>query len=220
MKILTTTIALLTIVLCLNSSCFSDEYEIIFEEGEAIDQNSNSIKYDSIKGKDHLDNKYLAKVTIKQNGVEKVTNLRGSTLPAAPFFYECWYEDNPLPPNDHNIKYIFKEWGKKLEGLPQDYLGNNFIQFLENFSDIIKHLNHVPVIPSGKYYFVMGCHKNGTSVHGHPYAVRIKGSDSKEELYRPNSLVEQKDLVHGGYLSTLNKNKLKIIRSVNANQTS
>jgi hypothetical protein len=179
-------------------TCFADEYEIIFSEG--------AYSFDKNKGYSDLDNKYLAKVTIKKNG-EIITNdvtIRGSTLSDSIFYYEMWNnETNINPPTDDDIKDIFIKWDKESDISNTD-VPPNLINLINDVREIIKYLASVPVIKSGSYEFTMGCHKNGTSVYGHPYAVRIKGGIDEKEPY--NGKIDSTNLIDGGIICTINRN--------------
>ena len=172
-------------------------YEIVFEEG--------AFKYDLSSTSESVDNKYLARVTVKKDGIVIAKELRGSTLPDAWAFYQRWNVElkHTDAPRDADITSIFEYFEKQTAAL-----GNGNVRLgntkLADITDLLDVLNRVPVLKSGEYPFVMGVHKGGRSVHGKPHVPRLLGGTQKKpyDLTDPTS----KATTPGGFIHTLNKN--------------
>jgi len=182
-------------------------YEIVVQEG-AYQYNKDLPMTDN-------NNKYLAKVTIKKNGLVVVTDIRASTLPDAAFFYHSWHsEKKAKPPTDNDVEQIFKKLKNDRAALEAAWNdSNSFIANLIAFTQILEVLNAVPVIWSGKYEFVTGLHKGGKSVHGKPFAVRTIGGSTIAKAYDGRTASPKPELV-GGFLATINENAAQGMRKV------
>ena len=181
----------------------ASNYEIIFREG--------SYEYNTTMPATSHNNKYLAKVLIKKDGVILNPNktIRGSTLPDSWFFYEVWHgKGNVNPPNDNDIKRIFTEWeGNRPGSSDYNVIGPNVYKLLNDFESIIKKASYSPVIYSGKYYFDIGVHNNATSPNdtGWPYVPRLKGRNINSP-YDGRDPDKVGNIYVGGYIKTINKN--------------
>ena len=182
----------------------ASHFEIIFTEG--------AYEYDISKSETDTENKYLAQVIIKKDGVIMNQNevIKGSTIPDSWFFYEVWRgEGNITPPNDEDIEKIFNEWEDK-STIPNDYnlLDNNLIQFINDINDVFEKATYIPVIHSGTYKFKIGLHKNGQSSAGLglPDVPRLIGSYKPQKSYDGRSPDESTLQIDGGYIATINKN--------------
>ncbi|MDP3090875.1 MAG: hypothetical protein Q8N04_09370 [Nitrospira sp.] len=175
-------------------------FEIVFEEG--------IFKYDSSLTPEHVNNKYLARVTVKKDGNVIVKDLRGSTLPDAWAFYQRWNIDlkHIGPPSDADIVSTFNHFEKETTALRNGNakLGNTS---LADINDILDVLNRVPAIRSGNYPFIMGVHQAGNpdKRHGKPYVPRLLGG-TKDNPYDPVDESTSRATVTGGFIRTLNRN--------------
>jgi len=175
------------------------KYEIVIEEG--------AFKYNPSSTSENVDNKYLARVTVKKDGNVIARDLRGSTLPDAWVFYQHWNIDlkHTDQPSDDDIVSMFNHFEKETTALRNGNakLGNTS---LADINDILDVLNRVPVIRSGSYPFIMGVHQAGNPDrrHGKPYVPRLLGG-TQEKPYDPTDTTS-KATVTGGFIRTLNKN--------------
>lgn len=173
------------------------KYEILFEEGV--------FQYDPASTADDVNNKYLARITVKRDGNVVAKDLRGSTLPDAWVFYQRWNVElkHTSPPSDADLVAMFEYFEKQTIALRNSNakLGETS---LADIADILDVLNRVPAIKSGDYPFVMGLHKGGQSVHGQPYAPRLLGG-TQEKPYDPADSTSKAATI-GGFIRTLNKN--------------
>lgn len=180
-------------------------YEITFEEG--------AYKFDPDSKSTDVDNKYLARVTVKKDGQVLAKDIRGSTLPDAWVFYSRWNVElkKTTTPKDADITAMFEYFETQSAELRKSDAKIGETR-LADIADIIDVLNRVPAIPSGSYSFVSGLHKNGNSVHGKPYAARLLGSTASEP-YDP-SVSNSKAAELGGFIRTLNRNNAQGQRKI------
>lgn len=175
------------------------EYEVSFVEG--------AYKFDVNASPTDVNNKYLARVTIKKDGQVVAKDIRGSTLPDAWAFYVRWNVElkKATAPKDSDVVEMFDHFEKQTTELAKSgaKLGETKLADIAGILDV---LNHVPAIPSGSYTFVTGLHKQGTSVHGKPYAARLLGATA-EKPYDPRD-ANSKATEVGGFIRTLNKNNV------------
>ena len=174
------------------------KYEIVFEEG--------AFNYDPGSTPEDLDNKYLARVTVKKDGNVVTKDLRGSTLPDAWVFYHRWHVElkQASPPSDADIDSMFENFEQRTATLrdANAKLGETSLADIANITDV---LNRVPALRSGDYPFEMGMHKGGQSEHhGHPYVPRLLGG-TQEKPYDPADS-SSKATATGGFIRTMNKN--------------
>ncbi len=183
-------------------------YEIIFEEG--------AFQYYASKSPAAVDNKYLARVTVKKDGDVVLKDLRGSTLPDAWVFYQHWNVElkRSTPPTDADIASMFQHFERQTSALrdADAKLGNTN---LADIADILDVLNRVPALKSGRYPFVMGLHKGGQSVHGNPHVPRLLGGD-RGRPYDPTTDSASTATTIGGFVRTLNKNNAQDQKNIAA----
>lgn len=187
----------LALSVILVTTSHASSYEITFEEG--------AYKFDPKSKASDVDNKYLARVTVKKDGQVLAKDIRGSTLPDAWVFYSRWNVElkKTTAPKDADITEMFEYFEQQSAELRKSDAKIGETR-LADIADIIGVLNHVPAIPSGTYSFVSGLHKNGGSVHGKPYAARLLGSTAADP-YDP-SVSNSKASDVGGFIRTLNRN--------------
>jgi len=181
----------------LSTSTHAASYEILFEEG--------AFKYGPASSPDDVDNKYLARVTIRRDGSVLAKDMRGSTLPDAWAFYQRWNGElrHESPPSDTDVKAIFDDFEQRTATLRASDLKLGATK-LADLADIVDVLNRVPALKSGKYPFAIGVHKGGLSVHGKPYVPRLLGG-TLEMPYDPDDHATKATTV-GGFIRSLNKN--------------
>lgn len=191
------------------NSAYGTHFRIVFTEGE------NTFNYDLPLSE--LANKYLAKVQLFKDGELILDDVRGSTLSDSIFYYQLRHtgiEDRS--PTDDDIQKIFEDWDTQVNGGVVD---SNLMGFLQDINAIIKFYASVPVVWSGKYNFVIGLHKNGSSVHGQPYVPRLQGTWNKDTPYNANNTDntdEQVRNLNGVWLATVNANKAHEMKRVAA----
>jgi hypothetical protein len=170
-------------------------YEVVFDEG--------SYKYVPASGANDVNNKYLARVTIRRDGSIVASGIRGSTLPDALALYERWNVElqHEEPPNDIDIQEIFQRLEQRLRDMRSSKQIS--VEIKRAVEGIVDALENVPVLKSGDYAFVMGLHKGGTGPHGHPYVPRLLGG-TLATPYDPDNPI--KATILGGFIRSLTKN--------------
>ena len=205
----------------------ASEYKVVFTEG--------AYNFDSNLQLDDLNNKYLATIEVFIDGKSTDSDIRGSTISDSIFYYQMWNVDGrSVPPNDDDIVDIFSNWEQKTQRWnvkskcgqhPDEDIVNIFSNwgqkniiiphngilndFLSSMRGVIDYMVYVPVIWSGKYRFEIGQHKNGNSIHGQPYVLKLKGTRYENQPYNAKDKINEKDLLkkEGTWISTINKNR-------------
>jgi hypothetical protein len=192
----------------------ASKYEIIFEEG--------LYPYQHVLGAAHLDNKYLARVTIKRDSVI-IATVRGSTLPDNQFWYRAgWFDDRRTDsPSDIELSAILER---------QRILTAAGEKNLADLNAVVEFFNQIPILPSGYYRFITGRHKEGDcydtsgplsgkifgkyKCHGVPYVPRLLGGEPTSpydgRLHRSTG----SGWYSGGFLRTLNRNKAHSLQTI------
>lgn len=170
-------------------------YEILFEEG--------AYKYEPGSGSNSVNNKYLARVTIKRDESILAKDIRGSTFPDAAAFYVLWNVQlrHEEAPNDADVLGIYQRLQQRMDSMRSSKLLSDDIK--RAVEGIVAALDDLPVLKSRDYPFVMGVHKGGTGPHGHPYVPRLLGGTFAAP-YDPDISVEPSIL--GGFIRSLTKN--------------
>jgi len=170
-------------------------YEIVFEEG--------AYKYMPGANPDDVDNKYLARVTIRKEGSIVATDIKGSTLPDSVAFYERWNVQlqHAEPPNDAEVLGIFEHLEQRMQEMRSSKLIS--VEIKRAVEQLVDVLENLPVLKTGDYAFVTGVHKGGAGVHGHPYVARLLGG-TMAAPYDPD--IPIKPTIMGGYIRSLTKN--------------
>ena len=198
-----------SLILLFSVNTYAAQYRIVFKEGEHV--------FDYILPYEDLGNKYLAKVQLYKDEVMILDNIRGSTLSDSIFYYQMWHDGiKDRSPTDKDIQDIFASWDSQVEGISTD---SNISKFLKDMNEIIRFFASFPVVWSGRYKFVIGLHKNGNSVHGHPYVPRLRGTWDKENPYNATSgniTDETLSELDGIWLSTINKNNQHAMKKIAA----
>jgi len=185
----------------LTGTAQASEYVIKFQEG--------AFDFQPSKKFDHLDNKYLSKVTVKKDG-EVVAEVKGSTLPDGATFYTLWHESGQLSsPSDNDVFKLFEDARTNRSRIQQiqnaALIPYDFLEFMFEWS------TYTPVVYSGLYKFSIGLHQEGTSVHGKPYVPKLYGAD-KVNPFSGKDGYQQKDweanLRDGGFVKSITYNKM------------
>jgi hypothetical protein len=86
-------------------------------------------------------------------------------------------------------------------------------------NEIIRFMQSVPVVWSGRYKFIIGLHKNGNSVHGHPYVPRLRGTSDEDNPYNATNDNITDDMLYGlngVWVATINENKQHSMKKIAA----
>lgn len=197
------------LILFFSVNTYASQYRIEFKEGEYL--------FDYSLPREDLNNKYLAKVQLYKDGVMILDNIRGSTLSDSIFYYQMWHDGiKDRSPTDKDIQDIFASWDSQVEGISTD---SNIANLLKDMNKIIRFFASVPVVWSGRYKFIIGLHKNGNSVHGHPYVPRLHGTWDKENPYNATSNNNTDDTLsqlNGVWIATINENKRHSMKKIAA----
>jgi len=176
-----------------------DVFLVYFDEGD--------FEYDEKFSASSNNNKYLASVSIKRNGVFLSKNIRGSTIPDSWILYQGWHikGKNKVPPTDEEIISEFDRLERNTDDtdLRDIRIGSTKLADLLEVYDL---LNRVPVLPRGIYRFAMGVHKRGESPFGDPYVPRLIGGTMNSPYIVDNAFARSYDYEVGGFIKTLNKN--------------